>query len=615
MNTLKNKVLSVSLLAATSLWAVMPVASAQTVDQLQAQIAALLAQIQALQSQVAGGSASTSSATSCTFTRDLTVGMKGDDVKCLQGYLKVSPQSGYFGPLTKAAVKKWQSENGLPSTGYFGPMSRAKYSALVAVVTPTTPTTPTTSTTPSTSSTPSTTTSAPSEGILIVEKNPTPAAGQQLYEGQTADWVGVRFRAQDSDITVGSFKIVYPQSNNSAPARVVSKFEVVDESGNVLKTIDPSAFTQDYSTLDYYYYVTGLNYVVPKGGQKALIVRATAVPTFPSGPNTTLNLIVKDVRGRDTAGIDRFPSDTVSNTVSRQTSVASSARFEVSKNSGSPVENNVVADYATGRVDKVALLKVDFTAKNDRVQLTQLSGSSTASGVTVGTVYLMDGSNVLDSATVDSNHSYTFTNLLSQNIWVEKDTTKTLTIAADVTGATTTDATVSSTVTSVSRKNSLGDTGSDTASVSGDSLHVLTEAPTFAKGSTFNVAVTRDQNNVTTTANATLEVMVTAKGGNVKISSSTPFALLWETNTGSSTSSAKAASEVRDSSNNLISLTSGYYVIPVNQTYKFVIQDQKTFAGAPRVRAKVDSITWQNSANTDVTSSWTDRDLVTDWSN
>jgi hypothetical protein len=334
-------------------------------------------------------------------------------------------------------------------------------------------------------------------------------------------------------------------------------------------------------------------------------------------------LKVQDVRGRDTAGIDRFPSTPVSNTVSRQTSVASSARFEVSKNSGSPVENNVIADYATGRVDKVALVKVDLTAKNDRVQLTQLAGSSTASGVTIGSVYLMDGSTVLDSVTPSSG-SYNFTNLLSQNIWVEKDTTKTLTIAADVTGATTTDATVSSTVTSVSRKNSLGDTGSDTASVSGDTLHVLTEAPMFAKGPTFNVAVVRDTGNSTTTANATLEVLVTAKGGNVKIATGASTTLQFEANTsvtwvgggtGTTTSTPVSVSEVRDSSGNLITASGNFYTVPVNQTYKFVYQKQVQAVGAPRIRAKVDAIQWQNSGNTTITSSWTDRDLVTDWSN
>ncbi|GIW66280.1 MAG: hypothetical protein KatS3mg095_0178 [Candidatus Parcubacteria bacterium] len=456
------------------------------------------------------------------------------------------------------------------------------------------------------------------EGILIVEKNPTPASGLPLYEGQTTDWVGVRFRAQDSDITVGSFKLVYPKSNNSHPARVVSKFEVVDESGNVLKTINPSDFTQDYSTLDYYYYVTGLNYVVPRGGTRVLIVRATAVSTFPQGPNNNLELRVSDVRGRDASGIDRFPSTVVSNKVSRQTTLATAARFEVSRSSGSPVSKNVVADSSNGRIEKVPLLKVDLRAKNDRVQLTQLSGSSTASGVSVDTVYLMDGNQILDSATVESG-SYTFSNLLNQNIRVERDTTKTLTIAADISGATTSQGTVSATVSSVSSQNSLGDTRTDPVSgVSGDTLYVFTEAPHFAKSSTtFNVAVTRDQNNSTTTANATLEILITAEGGPIKISSTTVFTLFRETSAGATSSVSKAVSSVYDSSGREITgqLSGGFYVIPANQTYKFVLQDSHTYAGAARIRYKVDDITWRNSANTDITSTWVDRDLTTDWSN
>ena len=119
-----------------------PVANAQT--DLQAQINALLAQIAALQAQLASGSSSSSAA--CSFTRALTVGSTGDDVKCLQQYLngaghKVSAsgagspgnESTYFGALTRAAVAKWQAANGVsPAVGYFGSISRAKYSALAA---------------------------------------------------------------------------------------------------------------------------------------------------------------------------------------------------------------------------------------------------------------------------------------------------------------------------------------------------------------------------------------------------------------------------------------------------------------------------------------------------
>lgn len=39
--------------------------------------------------------------------------------------------SGYFGPLTLAGVKKFQSKNGIPATGFVGPITRAKINAIM----------------------------------------------------------------------------------------------------------------------------------------------------------------------------------------------------------------------------------------------------------------------------------------------------------------------------------------------------------------------------------------------------------------------------------------------------------------------------------------------------
>ncbi len=85
-----------------------------------------------------------SPAGACNFTRDLTLNVTGDDVKCLQQYLNAagypvastgagSPgnETTFFGPLTRAAVAKWQAANNIsPAVGYFGPISRAKYNEL-----------------------------------------------------------------------------------------------------------------------------------------------------------------------------------------------------------------------------------------------------------------------------------------------------------------------------------------------------------------------------------------------------------------------------------------------------------------------------------------------------
>ena len=50
----------------------------------------------------------------------LKLGSKGEQVKLVQGFLGLKTD-GDFGPKTEAAVKKWQSENGLVDDGIVGP--------------------------------------------------------------------------------------------------------------------------------------------------------------------------------------------------------------------------------------------------------------------------------------------------------------------------------------------------------------------------------------------------------------------------------------------------------------------------------------------------------------
>lgn len=80
----------------------------------------------------------TTGGTSYSFTRDLTVGSRGDDVSALQqvlisgGYLTaVTAPTGYFGNATKTALAAWQTANGVtPAAGYFGAITRAKLASL-----------------------------------------------------------------------------------------------------------------------------------------------------------------------------------------------------------------------------------------------------------------------------------------------------------------------------------------------------------------------------------------------------------------------------------------------------------------------------------------------------
>ena len=134
--------LFVAFVAASMLVMLATPAKAATAEELQAQIDALMAQIAALQGSTP---AATTPAAGCTFTRALTVGSQGADVKCLQDYLtptyftNAGGSTGYFGSVTAAAVAAWQTANGVsPAAGYFGPISQAKYTALMAAA-PVTP--------------------------------------------------------------------------------------------------------------------------------------------------------------------------------------------------------------------------------------------------------------------------------------------------------------------------------------------------------------------------------------------------------------------------------------------------------------------------------------------
>jgi len=146
---MKNKIVALGLAITTLVWAAPMMTSAVTIDELQAQINALLQQIAALQAQLQiGGTAS------ACFTKTLKFGMSDSEVTALQTALKgdatVYPEglvTGYFGSLTQKAVKAFQTKYGIEAVGQVGPITRAKLNSLYCVAASPTPT-PTPTATP-----------------------------------------------------------------------------------------------------------------------------------------------------------------------------------------------------------------------------------------------------------------------------------------------------------------------------------------------------------------------------------------------------------------------------------------------------------------------------------
>jgi len=80
-------------------------------------------------------------ASAYNFTSSLSVGSSGADVSALQQFLTsegfyTGPITGYFGPLTEAAVKAFQSKNNIDPTGNVGPLTIAVLNQGVISTTP-----------------------------------------------------------------------------------------------------------------------------------------------------------------------------------------------------------------------------------------------------------------------------------------------------------------------------------------------------------------------------------------------------------------------------------------------------------------------------------------------
>lgn len=113
-------------------------ATVDKVTQLKQQIAEVQAQITQRLAGQAGALAAAGA-----IAKDLLLGNRGDEVTLLQTLLArdkaIYPEglvTGFFGPATRQAVRKFQEKYGLPAVGRVGPQTRAKLSEVFGAVPP-----------------------------------------------------------------------------------------------------------------------------------------------------------------------------------------------------------------------------------------------------------------------------------------------------------------------------------------------------------------------------------------------------------------------------------------------------------------------------------------------
>ena len=241
MSISKKIIVSVVILACAAVFAAPTVSHGATMEELQAQIAELTAQLAAYQTQLTGlqGGDTTTPTTPTdatyegvpagfTFENSLKQGMSDAEVKYLQIVLNGdtdtvlaasgagSPgnETNYFGSLTKAGVIKFQEKYsadvlavyGLTNgTGFVGSTTRAKLNVLLAAgTTPTDPTDPTIPTDPTDPTTPTDPVTGEMSATLAVT---TPAASSVPQSVSGIVFTKVNLTAGGSDMTVNSVKV------------------------------------------------------------------------------------------------------------------------------------------------------------------------------------------------------------------------------------------------------------------------------------------------------------------------------------------------------------------------------------------------------------------------
>ena len=527
-----NKKIIASVLAIVFAFSMVGPVSADT--SLQDQINALLATIAQLQAQIAGQTATT---TGLCLTGDLSLGMTSTAVKTLQQGLNQDPatqvafsgagspgfETSYFGGLTKAAVIKFQdlyapevlaSWGFTKGTGYAGSTTRAKFNALYC-----TPVAPTTTTLPGATTTTTTLVTA-EEGNLQVS-----TAG--VYTESSLKWAETNksvlafdVKALNSDMTIQRIdtQFAWDTPNSIFPWKTFKSFSLY--SGDTeIKTIVPAKadYIENTYGQDYTLRMSGLGDIITKNATKTYTIKANLLdnPTSTNQYYIRLATTASAIRALDSAGIYQYAGGTSLTNTLTIASAVSTATIATSMNTSNPKEGNVIGD-ASNIVSNQELLRFNLKSTGDSVTLKTLQVGVTGFAY-ASAIKLYDGDTLLSSKAPAATTA--FSNL---SLDIAKDSTKALTIKADIRpidGSTVSEGNTINAVLTANASNIVVSDSQDNvatitaATITGKTMHLYTVAPTF----TFiSGKITPDANS---SGNATTEIVfsVTANGGDIYI--------------------------------------------------------------------------------------------------
>ena len=526
------------------------------------QLAQLTAQYNTLLAQTSGGT--TPAATAICFNSDLSKGMTSNDAKNLQIVLNKdastqvassgagSPgnETTYFGSLTLAAVKNFQSSKGISNTGYVGPLTRGALNALYCTASVPSTTYPAgctsavgfsittglscsgavtypagcasaagySSTTGLSCS--GTTTVAATEGTLTVSQYAIPGSGTVILYGDNAqkEVAAYKMKATNSDIRVKRVQLqVGIGTPSDFPWRDLTAISIWDGSTMLKEVVASQAnFTEVTFGTTYTMTLDGLDLLIAKDAEKIISVKATAVSVPQYIGNISFVIPANGVRGVDSAALNVYGPATALTAHNFAVATAQAPTITTTASIDSPVAGNFIASAST--ISRVELMKVNV--KVESVDMIFKGGTVNVTAnpsTTLSAIELYDGSTLLASAATTTTGVITFSTF---TLPVSSDTTKVLTLKGVVKANPTVGSAVSVTLPTTTGLTGIDASGAargNTGAITGNALTVYTAAPVFSLASSTAVPSNSTTSTVNDVGDFSIGISITANSGDIYI--------------------------------------------------------------------------------------------------
>jgi peptidoglycan hydrolase-like protein with peptidoglycan-binding domain len=362
---------------------------------------------------------SASAAVLTQFNRNLTIGSSGADVAALQtilvaqGHL-VMPAGvakGYFGPLTRSAVAKWQAAVGItPAAGYFGPISRARINAAV-VANPANPCpagyaasgmnpvicTPTgnTGTSTGTSTGNNNNNNGPLRGGEASLEDYTLSSGNEdeVEEGESAEVAEIEFDVEDGDVRLERLDLTFEfAGSGDADDQPWDVFESISlmMDGEEIASEDVSD-EDDWLEEDepYVFRFSGLNEIVREGETASIMVEVTAQGTVDGADDGDASWMIyvdtDGIRAIDAEGIDQYTGDEDESTTFDVVAEGEGEELNVSEADENP-EATTLAVEDDMRSDWYNILSFNLEAEEGDIEIDSIPVMITTSGTTTSII-------------------------------------------------------------------------------------------------------------------------------------------------------------------------------------------------------------------------------------